>query len=158
MEALALGFREVLEEDYLRYRLGQAEYLGKKLLDIGVPIVRPTGGHAVFIDAGAMLPHIPALQYPAWALSVFLYEISGIRSCEIGSMIFAQRDAHGNEIAAPYELLRLALPRRVYTRTHLDYVAEAVAYASANKEKICGMRIAYQAPVLRHFTAQLEWV
>ncbi len=158
MEALAVGLREVVDESYLRHRLGQAEYLGNLLLDAGVPIVRPAGGHAIFIDAGAMLPHIPALQYPACALGVYLYELAGIRACEIGSMVFATRDAAGNEIPAPYELLRLALPRRAYTRSHIDYVAEAVAYANTHRAEIRGMRIVYQAPVLRHFTVQLDWV
>ena len=158
LEALAVGLTEVLDENYLRYRLGQCEYLGDKLLARRIPIVRPTGGHAVFIDAGAMLPHIPALQYPAWALSVYLYELAGIRTCEIGSMLFAKMDENGEETAAPYELLRLALPRRVYTQAHLDYVAEAVAYAAAHKDEIRGMRIDYQAPVLRHFTARLSWI
>ncbi|EJB06902.1 tryptophanase [Rhizobium leguminosarum bv. trifolii WSM597] len=158
MEALAVGLQEVLNEDYLNYRLDQAAYLGSKLEQAGIPIVRPTGGHAVFVDAGAMLPHIPPLQFPAWALSVHLYEIAGIRSCEIGSMIFAKKDAHGGELPAPYELLRLALPRRAYSRSHLDYVAEAMAYVMQNRRQVRGMAIVSQSPVLRHFTAKLAWI
>jgi tryptophanase len=158
MEALAVGLQEVLDENYLRYRLGSVEYLGQKILDAGVPIVRPTGGHAVFVDAGALLDHIPWYQFPGVSLSAYLYEISGIRTGEIGSVIFARKNADGSVTPAPYELMRLALPRRMYTRSHLDYVAEAVAYEAEHKREIRGVRFTYEAPVLRHFTARFEWI
>jgi len=158
MEALAVGLEEVLDESYLRYRLGQTEYLGQKLLDAGVPIVRPTGGHAVFIDAGALLDHLPWNQYPGTALSAYLYEISGVRACEIGSVLFGLKNPDGSEAPAPNELLRLAIPRRMYTRSHMDYIAEAVAYTAEHKREIRGLRFTYAAPVLRHFTARFEWI
>jgi tryptophanase len=158
MEALAVGLEEVLDEHYLRYRLAQTEYLGAKLLDAGIPIIRPTGGHAVFIDAGALLVHIPWYQFPGTALSAYLYELSGIRAGEIGSVLFARENADGTVTPAPYELMRLAIPRRMYTRSHLDYVAEAVVYAAEHKREIRGVRFTFQAPVLRHFTARFEWV
>ncbi|MCE1253975.1 MAG: tryptophanase [Anaerolineae bacterium] len=158
MEALAVGLEEVLDENYLNYRLNQTAYLGQKILDAGVPIVRPTGGHAVFIDAGAMLSHIPWNQYPGTALSAYLYEIAGIRSCEIGTVLFGLKNPDGSDAPAPNELLRLAIPRRMYTRSHMDYVAEAVAYAAEHKNEIHGLRFTYAAPVLRHFTARYEWI
>jgi len=158
MEAIAVGLEEVLDENYLRYRLGNTAYLGEKFLEAGIPIVRPTGGHAVFIDAGALLEHIPWHQFPGTALSAYLYELSGIRSGEMGSVLFSRKNADGSVTPAPYELLRLALPRRMYTRSHLDYVAEAVAYAAEHKHEIRGVRFTYEAPVLRHFTARFEWV
>jgi tryptophanase len=158
MEALAVGLEEVLDEHYLRYRLGSIEYLGTRILEAGIPIVRPTGGHAVFIDAGALLDHIPWHQYPGTALSAYLYEISGVRSGEMGSAVFAKKNADGTLTPAPYELMRLAIPRRMYTRSHLDYVAEAVIYAAKHKRKIRGVRFTYEAPILRHFTARFEWI
>jgi tryptophanase len=157
MEALAVGLSEVLDENYLRYRLESTGYLGDKVLAAGVPIIRPTGGHAVFVDAGALLPHIPWHQFPGTALSAYLYEQSGIRAGEIGSLLFATPKADGTVIPPPYELMRLAIPRRMYTRSHLDYVAEAVTYAAEHKEEIRGVRFTYEAPVLRHFTARFEW-
>jgi len=158
MEALAVGLEEVLDESYLRYRLEQTEYLGQKLLDAGVPIVRPTGGHAVFIDAGAMLEHLPWNQYPGTALGVYLYEISGVRTCEIGTVLFGLKNPDGSDAPAPNELLRLAIPRRMYTRSHMDYVAEAVTFAAQHKGEVRGLRFTYAAPVLRHFTARYEWI
>ncbi|MBL8093472.1 MAG: tryptophanase [Anaerolineales bacterium] len=157
MEALAVGLEEVLDPRYLQYRLDQAAYLGERLLAAGVPIVRPTGGHAVFVDAGALLAHLPWHAFPGAALSAYLYEISGVRSCEIGSLLFGLKHADGSDAPAPNELLRLALPRRMYTRAHLDYVAEAVAYAAAHRHAIRGLRFTYEAPVLRHFTARFAW-
>jgi tryptophanase len=157
MEAIAVGLEEVLDENYLRFRLISTEYLGKKILKAGIPIVRPVGGHAVFIDAGALLDHIPWQQFPATALSAYLYEISGVRTGEIGSLLFARKNADGSETPAPYELLRLAIPRRMYTQAHMDYVAEAVVYAAEHKKGIKGVRFTYEAPVLRHFTARFEW-
>ncbi len=157
MEALAVGLEEGIDEQYLRYRLGHTGYLGTKLLDAGIPIVRPTGGHAIFIDAGTILDHIPWHQFPGTAMSAYLYEISGIRAGEMGSLIFARKGADGTVTPAPYELLRLAIPRRMYTLSHLDYVVEAVAYAAEHKQEIRGLRFTYEAPVLRHFTARFEW-
>jgi tryptophanase len=158
MEALAVGLCEVLDERYLRYRLEHTAYLGQKLLDAGVPIVRPPGGHAIFVDAGALLDHIPWQAYPGMALSAYLYEISGVRACEIGSVMFEHKAPDGSALPAANELLRMAIPRRMYTRSHLDYVAEAVIYAAAHKQEIRGVRFTYEAPVLRHFTARFAWV
>lgn len=157
MEALAVGLEEVMDENYLRYRLGQTEYLAKKLLDAGVPIVRPAGGHAVFIDAGALLDHLPWYQYPGTALGAYLYEISGVRACEIGTVLFGLKTPDGSDAPAPNELLRLAIPRRMYTNAHMDYVAEAVAYAAEHRREIRGLRFTYEAEVLRHFTARFAW-
>jgi tryptophanase len=157
LEALAVGLGEGLDEDYLRYRLAHTAYLGNRLLEAGVPIVQPTGGHAVFVDAGALLEHIPWHQFPASALSAFLYESSGVRAIEVGSLLFARKNADGTETPAPNELMRLAIPRRVYTRSHLDYVAEAIAHAAESRCEIRGLRLTYEAPVLRHFTARFAW-
>jgi tryptophanase len=156
MEALAVGLEEVLDESYLRYRLDHTRYLAEKILEAGVPIIRPAGGHAVFIDAGTLLPHIPWHQFPGTSLAAYLYEISGIRAGEIGSLLFARKNADGSVTPPPYELLRLAIPRRMYTRSHLDYVVEAVAYAAQHRDEIKGLRFTYEAPVLRHFTARFE--
>jgi tryptophanase len=158
MEALAVGLEEALDEQYLRYRLGSTEHLGKKLLEAGIPIVQPIGGHAVFVDAGAVLDHIPWHQFPGTALSAYLYEISGVRAGEIGSVGFSRKNADGTVIPASHELLRLAIPRRMYTRSHLDYAAEAVVYSAEHKHEIRGVRFTYEAPVLRHFTARFEWI
>jgi len=158
MEALAVGLEEGLDEQYLRYRLAHTAHLGAKLLDAGIPIVRPAGGHAIFIDAGAVLDHIPWYQFPGTAMSAYVYELSGIRAGEMGSLIFARNNADGTVAPAPHELLRLAIPRRMYTLSHLDYVVEAVAYAAEHKQEIRGLRFTYEAPVLRHFTARFEWV
>lgn len=154
LDAIAVGLQEALEEDYLRYRIVSTEYVARGLLKAGVPIVEPPGGHAVFIDAKAMLAHIPALEYPGQALAVELYRAGGIRTCEIGSVMFAARDAEGRETAAPLELVRLAIPRRVYTQSHMDFVIEAVAEVQARSASLRGMKIVEQAPFLRHFTAK----
>jgi tryptophanase len=159
LEAIAVGLREVLHEDYLEYRFASTRYLGKHIAEEGVPIVQPPGGHAIYIDAGAMLPHIPPLQYPAQALAVELYREAGIRSVEIGSVMFAKRDQEtGEELPAPMELVRLAIPRRVYTQSHIDYVIEAILEVNERRESICGYRIVEQAPFLRHFTARFETI
>ncbi|HEX9069243.1 MAG TPA: tryptophanase, partial [Ktedonobacterales bacterium] len=158
MEAIAIGLHEVLDEDYLRDRIASVAELGDLLLAAGVPIVVPTGGHAVYVDAGAALPHLPAHQYPAWAFTVKLYEEAGIRSVEIGSVAFGRRLPDGSEEPAMAELVRLAIPRRVYTRSHLAYVAEAVAYVASHGHEIGGMRIVAQPPMMRHFTARLAWL
>jgi tryptophanase len=158
MEAIAIGLQEVLDEKYLEDRIASVAELGNRLLAAGVPIVRPTGGHAVYVDAGAILPHVPPSEYPAWAFSVKLYQEAGIRSVEIGSVAFGRRRPDGSEEPAPSELVRLAIPRRVYTRSHLAYVAEAVTYVAECSQKIGGLRIIYQPTAMRHFTARFAWL
>ena len=154
LEAVAVGIREALDSDYLRYRIRSIEYLAEKLDACGVPIVKPPGGHALYIDARAMLPHIPQLEYPAWALGCALYLEGGIRTVEIGSVMFGLQP-DGTERPARQELLRLAFPRRVYTQSHVDYVAEVLAYVKRRADDIRGLRIVDQPPALRHFTARL---
>jgi tyrosine phenol-lyase len=155
LEAIAIGLEEVLHEDYLQYRIASTAYLGKHISQEGVPIVQPPGGHAIYIDAKAMLPHIPPNQYPGQALVDELYLEAGIRSVEVGSVMFGHRDPQtGAETQAPMELVRLAIPRRVYTQSHVDYVVEAILQVAARKSSIRGMRIVEQAPFLRHFTAR----
>jgi len=156
MEAIAQGLEEVLEEDYLRYRIRATAYLAEALLAAGVPIVEPPGGHAVYVDARRMLPHIPPAQYPAQALAVELYREGGVRSVEIGSLMFGRPQADGTEKPAVLELVRLTIPRRVYTQSHIDYVIEVVSRVNARKDSIRGFRIVEQAPILRHFSARLE--
>ena len=153
--AIAQGLEEVVEESYLRYRIGQIEYLATKLTDAGVPIVQPPGGHAVYLDAARILPHIPSLEYPGIALVNGLYLEGGIRSSEIGSVMFGV-NPDGVERAAGMELVRLAIPRRLYTQSHLDYVADAVINVAAQREALSGYRIVSAPKVLRHFTAQFE--
>jgi len=155
LEALAVGLEEALEEDYLRYRVRSVEYLGERLVAAGVPIVRPTGGHAVYIDAKALLPHVPQSEYPAWALSLVLYLEGGVRSVEIGSVMFG-RQPDGSERPARQELVRLAFPRRTYTQSHVDYLAEVIAYVGAERDRVRGVRMVEAPPVLRHFTARFE--
>jgi tryptophanase len=155
LEAIAVGLEEVLHEDYLQYRTRSVAYLGDILTANGVPIVQPPGGHAVYIDARAMLPHIPQHEYPAWALSLALYLEGGIRSVEIGSVMFG-RQPDGSEKLAAMELVRMAFPRRVYTQSHVDYLAEVILYVNGIKDRIAGVRIVDAPPVLRHFSARLE--
>jgi len=157
LEAIAVGLEEVLHEDYLAYRLRTAEYLGEKLLAAGIPIVEPTGGHAVYLDARGFLPHLGPEDYPAWALSLALYLEGGIRGVEIGSVMFGKRLDDGTETYAPMELVRLAFPRRVYTQSHFDYAAEVIVEAKARAPEVRGVRIERQARTLRHFTAELRW-
>lgn len=157
LEAIAVGLREVLREDYLRYRIRSTAYLGEKLLAADVPIVQPPGGHAIYIDARAMLPHIPPHQYPGQALAAAMYLEAGIRPVEIGQVVFGRPTPDGSpEELAGLDLVRLTIPRRVYTQSHIDYVAEALAYLAGRREQIGGLRITWQAPVLRHFTARFE--
>ncbi len=157
IEAVASGLREVLSEDYLAYRVGQVEYFGKSLEEAGAPIVKPTGGHAIFIDAGKMLPHIPKEQFPGQALVVELYRAGGIRVVEIGSLMFGGYDPNtGEKLNAVRELVRLAVPRRVYTASHLDYVARVMARITTRKESLRGFKITRQATFLRHFTIELD--
>ena len=155
LEAIAQGLEEVVEEDYLRYRIRSVEYLAEKFVASGIPIVQPPGGHAVYIDAGALLPHVPALQYPGIAVSNALYLLGGIRACEIGTVMFGL-SPDGTEKAAAMELVRLAMPRRLYTQSHIDYVAEVGANIQALAPKLRGYRIASAPAVLRHFTARFE--
>lgn len=156
LEAIAIGLNEVLDENYLHYRLRSIEYLSNKLINAGVPVMQPAGGHAVYIDAKKFLPHIPVEQYPGQALLGALYLEGGIRSVEIGSLMFGKYDPSGNLIPAPLELLRLAIPRRVYTQSHIDYVAEVIISVFNNRSKITGLQIIEEAKVLRHFTAKLK--
>jgi tryptophanase len=155
LEAIAQGLKEVVDEDYLQYRVRANTYIGERLTAAGVPIVLPVGGHAVFIDAGAMLPHIPPLQYPGQALAVALYEAGGIRSCEIGTVMFG-RQVDGSEKPASMELVRLAIPRRVYTQSHADYLIEVILELAARRQSLKGLRIVWEPKALRHFTAKFE--
>ena len=148
LDAIATGLEEVLDPDYLRYRIVSTGYLGRHIADHGVPIVEPPGGHAIYIDAARMLPHIPASQFPGQALAVELYRHAGIRSVEIGSLMFGA--------AARHELLRLAIPRRVYTQSHIDYVVEAILEVNEYKDKIRGLEIVEEPPFLRHFSARFR--
>ncbi len=155
MEAIAQGLYEALDEGYLRYRIRSIEYLGEKLVAAGVSIVQPTGGHAIYLDAGDMLPHIPPTQYPAWSFNNALYLAGGVRGVEIGTVMFGMHP-DGVERPAAMELVRLAFPRRVYTQSHVDYLAEVILAVYAQRGELPGYRIVWQAPVLRHFTARLE--
>ena len=155
LEAIAQGLSEVVEEDYLRYRIRSTAYLGDALVASGVPCVQPIGGHAVYIDAAALLPHVPPLQYPGQSLAVELYREGGIRACEIGTVMFGMHP-DGTESPAAMELVRLAIPRRVYTQSHIDYVIEVVRAVAARAAQLPGMRIVEQPAALRHFTARFE--
>jgi tryptophanase len=155
LEAIAVGLHEALDPDYLHYRIRSVEYLAEKMIAAGIPIVRPAGGHALYLDARSWLPHIPPHQFPGWALSVALYVEGGIRACEIGSVMFGQQP-DGSERAADLELVRLAFPRRVYTQSHMDYVAEVLLHVNTIVKDIRGVRIVEQPSVLRHFTAKFE--
>ncbi len=155
LEAIARGLEEVVEEPYLRYRIRSVEYLGEKLIAAGVPIIRPPGGHAIYVDARALLPHIPPLEYPGLALANALYVEAGVRSVEIGTLMFGLHP-DGTETPAAMDLVRLAIPRRVYTQSHVDYVAEAVVAVAGMRESLAGYRIVHAPRVLRHFTARFE--
>ena len=155
LEAIAQGLREVVQHDYLQYRVRSTAYLGTALDRLGIPIVQPTGGHAVYIDARALLAHIPPLQYPGQALAVALYEAGGVRGCEIGTVMFG-RHPDGTEQPAALDLVRLAIPRRTYTQSHIDYVIEVCAEVAGGAARLPGYRIVEQAPTLRHFTARFE--
>ncbi|MCK9463822.1 MAG: tryptophanase [Proteobacteria bacterium] len=156
LEALAQGLLDVTEPDYLRYRVRTAEYLAQKSWAAGVPTVRPAGGHAVYLDARAALPHIPPHEYPGQALACELYLEGGVRAVEIGTFMFGRTQENGPDLPATNDLVRLALPRRVYTQSHIDYVAEVIAAVAKRAVKLKGYRIVEQAPWLRHFTARLE--
>jgi tryptophanase len=157
LEAFARGLHEVLQEDYLRYRIRSVSYLGEKLDAMGVPIFQPPGGHAIYLDAKAFQPHIPAREYPGQALACEIYLAGGIRSCEIGSVMFGKTDPVSGEFSpSRLEMVRLAIPRRVYTQSHIDYVVECIGEVFQKRETLKGMRIVYEPPVLRHFTAKFE--
>jgi tyrosine phenol-lyase len=155
LEAIAQGLREVVQDDYLHYRIRSTAYLGEALVEAGIPCVQPIGGHAVYVDAGALLPHIPPLQYPGQSLAVALYREGGIRGCEIGSVMFGMHP-DGREEPASMELVRLAIPRRVYTQSHIDYVIEVARWVGERASDLPGYRITAQPPQLRHFTARFE--
>ena len=157
LEAVARGLREVLDESYLRFRVGQVESFGALLTAAGIPIMQPTGGHAVYIDAKKLLPHIPPLEFPAQALSVALYREGGIRGVEIGSVMFgSEHPETGEPIPAPMELIRLAVPRRVFTNSHLEYVAEVLEDIRDMRHTLRGLRMTHAPKVLRHFSARFE--
>jgi tryptophanase len=155
LEAIAQGLREVVDEDYLRYRVASTAYLGDALDEAGVPVVKPIGGHAVYVDARALLPHIPPLEYPGQALAIALYREGGIRGCEIGTVMFGRRP-DGSEEAAAMDLVRLAIPRRTYTQSHVDYVIEVVRRVAERSASLRGLRIVDQPAALRHFSSRFE--
>ena len=156
LEAISIGLKEVMEESYLQYRIRSIEYLTEKLIEANVPVMQPAGGHAVYLDAKEMLPHIPCHQYPGQALVSALYIEGGVRGVEIGSLMFGKYDKNGNLIPAMMELVRLAIPRRVYTQSHIDYVAEVIIEVNKNRENIKGLKIESEAPALRHFTVHMK--
>ena len=156
LEAIAQGLEEILDEDYLNYRIKSTEYLGNKLTEAGVPIIEPPGGHAIYLDAKRFLPNVPANQFPGQAIACELYVVGGVRTVEIGSVMFGKYDENGNHIAPSMELVRFAIPRRVYTQSHIDYVAEVVIEVFQNRDKLKGLEFTYEAPMLRHFTAKFK--
>lgn len=156
LEAIAIGLQEVMDENYLQYRIRSIEYLSHKLIAAGVPVMQPAGGHAVYLDAKAFLPHIPVHQYPGQALACALYTEGGIRSVEIGSLMFGKYDNNNQLVPAALELVRLAIPRRAYTQSHIDYVAEVITEVFEKRNHIGGLEIIEETPLLRHFTAKLK--
>jgi len=156
LEAIARGLTEVLNEDYLAYRIAQVRSLGEMLDEVGVPYLKPTGGHALYLDAKGFLPHIPQSQFPGQVLTCELYTSAGIRAVEIGSLMFAHTDPESGETVYPdLELVRLAIPRRVYTNMQMQYVAECIIEIYNRRDQLGGMNILWEAPVLRHFTAKM---
>jgi len=155
LDAIAQGLAEIVDENYLRYRVRTNAYISERLDRLGIPVVKPAGGHAVFVDARGWLAHIPPLAYPGQAVAVGLYEIAGIRSCEIGTVMFG-RAPDGREAPAAMDLVRLAMPRRVYTQSHADYIVEAFAELAAVKDRLKGFRIVWEPPMMRHFTARFS--
>ncbi len=156
LEAIAIGLKEIMCEDYLKYRIRSVEYIGDKLDIDNIPYIKPTGGHAVYLDAKAFLPHIPPHEFPGQALCCELFLEGGIRGVEIGTVMFGKYDADGNTIPAPMELVRLAIPRRVYTQSHIDYVTEVISAVYKRRDAIRGLKMVYETPLLRHFTAKFE--
>ena len=157
LEAIAVGLDEVVDEEYLTYRFASIQYVGRHLIEAGVPIVRPVGGHAVYLDARAFLPHIPPLHYPGQSLAAELYLHGGVRGCEIGTVMFG-RKSDGNEEPPAMDLVRLAIPRRVYTQSHMDYLLEVILEVYERRAELKGMTIIWQPPVLRHFTARFAYL
>jgi tryptophanase len=158
LEAIAIGLNEVMDEHYLQYRIRSIEYITEKLVAAGVPVMQPAGGHAVYLDAKKFLPHIPVEQYPGQALVGALYIEGGIRAVEIGSLMFGKYDGNKKLIPAQMELVRLAIPRRVYTQSHIDYVAEVIIEVFNKRNEIRGLQIIEESPMLRHFTAKLKTI
>ncbi len=158
LEALAQGFEEVLDENYLRYRIGQVKMLGDMLQENGVPILVPTGGHAVYLDAKRFCPHLEPKVFPTQSIVNEIYRLAGIRTVEIGSVMFGTTNEHGEHVAPPMELVRMAIPRRVYTKSHIEYIAEATAEVYQNRNKLKGLKMVWQAEFLRHFTAKFEYI
>lgn len=156
LEAIAQGLEEILDESYLHYRIRTIAYLGEKLVAVGVPMVLPTGGHAVYLDAGKFCEHIPSYEFPGQAIACALYLKGGIRACEIGSIMFGKYDENGKTVSPDLELVRLAIPRRVYTQSHIDYVAEVIIEVFEEREKLKGYKIVKEPPMLRHFTAEFK--
>ncbi|MCB9207245.1 MAG: tryptophanase [Ignavibacteriales bacterium] len=156
LEAVAIGLQEVVDENYLNYRIRSTAYLGEKIVAAGVPIIEPPGGHAIYIDAKRFLPNIPPHEFPGQSIMCELFIEGGIRSVEIGSVMFGKYDKDGKILSPPMELVRLAIPRRVYTQSHIDYVAEVVIEVYKNRHKLKGYKIVEEAPMLRHFTAKFE--
>jgi len=156
LEAIAQGLEEIVDENYLHYRIRSIEYLGEKITKHGVPIIEPPGGHAIYIDAKRFLPKVPPYQYPGQSVVCALYLEGGIRSVEIGSVMFGKYDENRKLISPDMELVRLAIPRRVYTQSHIDYVAEVIIEVFNNRENLKGYEIVYEAPMLRHFTARFK--
>jgi tryptophanase len=156
LEAIAAGLKEVVQEDYLHYRIISTQYLADHLTKAGIPVVLPAGGHAVYIDARTMLPHIHPLQYPGQSLTVEMYLDSGIRACEIGTVMFGLQP-DGTEVPAAMDLVRLAIPRRVYTQSHIDYVIESLTEINLRKNTLKGMKITAQPKQLRHFTCSFDF-
>ena len=156
LEAVAQGLEEILDENYLRYRIKSTEYLGNKLLEAGIPIIEPPGGHAIYLDAKRFLPNIPPHQFPGQSIVCELYNVGGVRAVEIGSVMFGKYNDKGNIVSPPMELVRFAIPRRVYTQSHIDYVAEVVIEVFNYRDKLLGYKFTYEAPMLRHFTAQFK--
>jgi tyrosine phenol-lyase len=157
LEAIAIGLQEGIDEDYLNYRIASTRYIGNHLRDAGVPLIWPTGGHAIYLDAKRIAPHLTPAQLPGVSFAISMYELGGVRACEIGTLMFGHTDAEtGEEVAGPRELVRMAIPRRVYTQSHMDYVIEVVIKAYEDRESLKPYRIVEQPPFLRHFSATLE--
>ncbi len=156
LEAVAQGLLEILDEHYLQYRIRSVEYLGEKLVSAGVPIIEPPGGHAIYVDAKRFLPNVPPDQYPGQSIVCELYLEGGVRAVEIGSVMFGKYNKNGKLIPGMMELVRMAIPRRVYTQSHIDYLIEIIIEVYKNREKLKGYKITYEAPMLRHFTARFE--
>ena len=156
MEAIAIGLQEIFNEDYLRYRTRSTAYLGEHLDRLGIPVIKPIGGHAVYVDAGKLYDHLPVDQYPGQSLVCELYKLAGIRSVEIGSVMFGKYDDDGKLVPAPRELVRLAIPRRVYTQSHVDYLIEAFEHVRDQRQSAPGYRITWEPKFLRHFTSDFE--